>query len=133
MRLTRPQTKPLVALPATAAWGWAVRRLLVTPSHPVRVNGAWCRPLSVAGARPVKHSGFVYTLVLDDPSWPATAAAPGPSPRCNRRLLVEGVEAVTWGHGLEGPVVGHSFFGGGRVLSSGRRPRSDAAARPHWC
>ena len=24
---------------------------------------------------------------------------------------------MTWGHGLEGPLVGHYFFGGGRVLA----------------
>ena len=40
-------------------------------------------------------------------------------------LLVDGVECVTLGHGLEGGVVGHPYYGTSRVLR-------DLAVLPGW-
>ena len=82
--------------------------LVLTPRHPVRVGGVWRRPAELTDAR-VGHDGAVFNLVLEG----------------GHVLLVDGVEAVTWGHGLQGDVVGHPFYGTSRIVES-------LAAMPGW-
>lgn len=66
----------------------------------MRFSGEWLRPASI-GAITERHDGFVYNFVLD---------------RCHS-LLVGGVECVTWGHGFDGPIVEHPYFGTERVVT----------------
>lgn len=91
VRIARPLMKKLVALPGG---------LMITPHHPVRINGDWQLPRELATRMVDNHSGCVYNFILD---------------RCHI-LLVNGIECVTWNHGIPGTVVGHPFFGTSRVL-----------------
>lgn len=68
---------------------------LLTPYHPVRVHGHWRFPVSVG--RPVTVDvAAVFNVVL----------APGAGD-----VVVGGYACATLGHGLEGPVIGHAYFG----------------------
>merc|ERR1719337_141452 len=58
----------------------------LTPGHPVRVGGVWRAARDVAGARPVATTPHVYNFVLERA----------------HVVLVDGVEAATWVHGLLG-------------------------------
>jgi len=91
VRIARPATKRLVSLPGG---------LTITPGHPVRVNGHWQLPRDLTAKVVENQSGYVYNFILD---------------RCHV-LLVDGVECVTWGHGIEGEVVGHMYYGTSHVL-----------------
>lgn len=94
VRIARDTARSIVALPGG---------LHITPRHPVRVGGLWQLPRDLPGASLVPCAGgCVYNLVLD---------------RCHV-LLVEGLECATWGHGLEGDIIGHAFFGSHRVLDN---------------
>jgi len=94
VRIAREVAKGLVALPGG---------LQITPRHPVRIGGRWQLPCEIPGAVAVPNlAGYVYNLILDS---------------CHV-VLVDGVECATWGHGLQGDVVGHAFFGTQRVLRS---------------
>lgn len=86
--------------------------LSITPWHPVRVGGQWRFPADVvaeaAAASPVPvdpHSLLeapprVYNLVLDS----------------GHVVVVDGVEAVTLGHGFQEDVLRHPFFGTAAVV-----------------
>jgi hypothetical protein len=65
--------------------------LVLTPRHPIRVDGKWTLPVGEAAT-----GSTVYNFVLD---------------RCHV-LMVNGVECVTLGHGLTEPVVAHPYYGG---------------------
>jgi hypothetical protein len=69
--------------------------LLLTPSHPIRVDGVWLRPKHLSSRRVANSEQVVYNFVLES----------------NHVLLVNGVECVTWGHGLTDPTVTHEFYG----------------------
>eukprot|EP00927_Polykrikos_kofoidii_P047752 TRINITY_DN42025_c0_g1_i1.p1 TRINITY_DN42025_c0_g1~~TRINITY_DN42025_c0_g1_i1.p1 ORF type:complete len:780 (-),score=107.70 TRINITY_DN42025_c0_g1_i1:845-3103(-) len=97
-------TRSLVVLPTG---------LRITPRHPVRVEGIWRRPADLDAASLTVAVGTdtdvveatpvcLYNFVLD---------------RCHV-LVVNGVECVTWGHGLDGSIVSHEFYGTGRVLTA---------------
>ncbi|CAE8597663.1 unnamed protein product [Polarella glacialis] len=91
-RIHRDPAQLLVTLP---------EGLTITRQHPVRIDGVWMRPCNVPGRCYVPTaSGMVYNFVLD---------------RCHV-LVVDGVECATWGHGLQGNVIGHPFFGTDRVV-----------------
>lgn len=77
----------------------------LTPGHPVRVGGVWRAARDVAGARPVATTPHVYNFVLERA----------------HVVLVDGVEAATWAHGLEDAGVAHAFYGTRAVLDALRR------------
>lgn len=58
--------------------------LTITPRHPIRVNGEWTQPCKLTSDETSNESGFVYNFVLDRSHVP----------------LINGIECVTWGHGL---------------------------------
>jgi hypothetical protein len=96
-----------VQLAAKIRRGGPLRQLpggaTLTDKHPAMLNGSWVYPrdLPVELAATVPNpAGWVYNYVLD----------------ASHQLLVDGTPCVTWGHGLEGPVVGHRFFGTNAVL-----------------
>ncbi|KAK2058676.1 von Willebrand factor type A domain-containing protein [Colletotrichum caudatum] len=80
--------------------------LVVTPWHPISLDGAgggsWAFPASVAGRRPVRYTGCVYSVLLQ-PDRDAAAHA----------LEVAGVWGVTLGHGVVSgrDARAHAFFG----------------------
>jgi len=94
VRIARDTSKPLIALPGG---------LRITPRHPVLIGGHWQLPCDVTGATSVANEfGYVYNLVLD---------------RCHL-VPVDGVECATWGHGFQGDVIEHAFFGTQRVVDN---------------
>jgi hypothetical protein len=102
VRIARP-SKKLVAFPGG---------LTITPRHPVRMAGKWVLPGEMWN--PSQHgvanpSGLVYNFVLD---------------RCHV-LLIDGVECVTWGHGIEDDVVRHPYYGTSEVIT-------DLSRLPGW-
>ncbi|KAJ3300319.1 hypothetical protein HDU76_006122, partial [Blyttiomyces sp. JEL0837] len=81
--------------------------LVLTPWHPVLIDGVWRFPCTVEGvcmAEPVRR---VYSLVVED--------VEGNGRRCSA-VVVDGVVCVTLGHGLTGDVVGHGYLGTERVI-----------------
>jgi len=64
--------------------------LTITKRHPVRINGVWRLPSQISDTTEVANpSGYVYNFVLDS----------------DHILLVNGIECITWAHGLTDPVV----------------------------
>jgi len=101
-KIARALDEDLVCLPQGGG-------LTITPKHPVRLEGRWVMPGEVEGAERVQHDGWVYCFVLE---------------RCHV-LLVNGVECVTWGHGLNEPGVQHDYYGTNRIIE-------DLEALPGW-
>lgn len=90
--------------------------LLVTAWHPIRgPDAGWVFPCTVAGATVVPHDGAVYNFVLD--------GFDGPDGLDGHEMTIEGVVCVTLGHGLDGPVVAHPYYGTERVVEDLRRMR----------
>lgn len=104
VRIARSPSKNLVAFPGGLA---------ITAKHPVRISGKWMLPgffRNHQGAYEVPNpSGFVYNFVLDR----------------SHIVVVDGVECVTWGHGVEDEVVKHPYYGTDEVIS-------DLARLPGW-
>jgi len=83
--------------------------LTLTSKHPVYVNGVWALPETVGSPAPLPSPTLVFNLVLDH----------------THVILVNNTPAVTLGHGLEGPVVGHTYWGTRRVID-------DLQTLPGW-
>ena len=73
--------------------------LLVTPWHPVRIDGKWQFPANIVAPQQ-RDCEAVYSFVLD-------------AEHC---MIIDGVECVTLGHNLTGDVVGHPYFGSQSVV-----------------
>jgi Mg-chelatase subunit ChlD len=83
--------------------------LLITPWHPIRIDGVWQFPADVGGFRD-RLVQVVYNLVLDR----------------GHIVYADGYEACTLAHGFnDSPVIQHDFFGTERVLM-------DLAQVPGW-
>jgi len=83
--------------------------LCLTEWHPIQDGrGQWRFPLLV-GRRVVRRYAFVYNLVLEH----------------EHVAMIGGVPCVTLGHGIDGPVVGHPFWGTPAVIAM-------LAAQPGW-
>jgi hypothetical protein len=68
--------------------------VMLTPFHPVCVNGLWTWPRLVH-ATTLRFCDAVYNLVLED----------------GNRVDLDGVTAVTLGHELRGAIVEHHIYG----------------------
>lgn len=68
--------------------------VMLTPFHPVCVDGRWTWPRLVH-ATTLRFCDAVYNLVLED----------------GNRVDLDGVTAITLGHELEGPIVEHHIYG----------------------
>lgn len=77
---------------------------VLTPWHPVRVDGRWEFPCRL-GATVEMHCEAVYNFLLDS----------------DHRIYINGVETVTLAHGLRGPTVEHDYFGTERVAKDLKR------------
>lgn len=100
VRIARSPSKNLVAFPGGLA---------ITAKHPVRISGKWMLPGEMRQDQVPNPSGFVYNFVLDR----------------SHIVVVDGVECVTWGHGIEDEVVKHPYYGTDEVIS-------DLARLPGW-
>jgi len=91
--IDRDPSKRLVSLPGG---------LTITGGHPIRIDGEWKLPREIETAvAEANTSGKVYNFVLDR----------------SHVVLVNGIECITWGHGLTDPVVKHSYFGTSQIIS----------------
>ncbi|CAF0863175.1 unnamed protein product [Didymodactylos carnosus] len=73
--------------------------LLITPWHPVRINGKWSFPDDIGKKIEVKCKS-VFNLILDS----------------GHIALINGIECVTLGHGFKEEVVAHEYYGTTKVL-----------------
>jgi len=73
--------------------------LLVTPYHPVRIDGKWNFPRDL-GKVTERSCASVYSFVLKD----------------GHVMVINGVECVTLGHEFQDEVVQHNYFGSKRVI-----------------
>merc|ERR1712025_1464817 len=92
VRVARSPSKSLVAFPSG---------LTITAKHPVRISGKWMLPGEMRQEEVANPSGYVYNFVLD---------------QCHI-IMTDGVECVTWGHGIEDSVVTHPYYGTDEVIS----------------
>lgn len=90
--------------------------LLITPWHPVRDSeGTWYFPAERHGSS-ICAVNTVYNLVLNR----------------DHIVIIEGVEAITLGHGLTGPVVGHDYFGTTAVIEDLNKQPGMEHGRPTY-
>jgi hypothetical protein len=87
--------------------------LLITPWHPLRMNGKWVFPADVIGYND-RIMPTVYNLVLDS----------------GHMVYAGGLLACTLGHGFTEPVVAHPFFGTERVIGELRKVAGWDIGRP---
>lgn len=112
--LLNAKSEPLLRLPGG---------LQITPKHPVRMaGGQWCRPKDLPNAQRIqpaqlistneedKDKYLVYNFVLDSA----------------HVVTVNGMECVTWGHGLTDPTTAHPYFGDMNAIER------DLSAMPGW-
>ena len=88
MPVANPQT--MVSLPGG---------LVITPHHPIRLDGRWVFPKDVEAAGEVECTEH-YTFVLE----------------VGHTVMISGTECVTLGHAFTDNVVRHAFFGSQRVV-----------------
>eukprot|EP01083_Nonionella_stella_P179816 639417_1 len=79
--------------------------LVVTGGHPIRRNGIWCRPREQSDAQVHEGCDTVITFVLDT----------------SHVLIVNGMECITWGHGMKEEVVHDPFYGTEKVTEMLKR------------
>jgi len=74
--------------------------LLLTPWHPVRINGEWTFPSSLAAVT-TRQCDAIYSFILDS----------------HHSMFIESVEAVTLGHNFkDNEVIRHPYFGSQAVI-----------------
>jgi len=78
--------------------------LQITPWHPVKHRGEWKFPADIIPGEE-KPCEAVYSLVLSS----------------GHTVMIGGIECVTLGHELEGPVVGHEYLGTSKVIQDLKR------------
>jgi len=100
VQIVTPPNKRMVSLPG----GLAISR-----RHPVHFAGEWQLPCNVPGVVECESCNFVYNFVLNQ----------------NHTVLVNGIRCVTWGHGMEGRIVGHPYYGTNCIIQ-------DLATSPGW-
>ena len=81
--------------------GVIINDAIFTPWHPIMIDGEWKFPADVGDIEDVMIDAW-YNLVLSD----------GVS------IILNGIEAVTLGHGLKGDVVEHPYFGTNKVIDA---------------
>ncbi|CAF1053365.1 unnamed protein product [Didymodactylos carnosus] len=93
--------------------------LLITPWHPVRINGTWIFPDDI-GKRIEIECESVFNLVLNS----------------GHIALINGSECVTLGHGFKEDVVAHEYYGTKKVLDDLREfdgfDEGHVIIKPQW-
>ena len=74
--------------------------LVITPYHPVKINGKWKFPTDI-GQTLKSFVGEYFNFVLED----------------GHSMIVEGMECITLGHGLKNDVVAsHDYLGTSAII-----------------
>ena len=85
--------------------------LLVTPWHPLFINGRWRFPVQISSAPRQRSCDSLFSFVLA----PSASYSDG----IRGSVVVSGFPAATLGHGIKGDdVLSHDFYGTGAVLDS---------------
>lgn len=74
--------------------------LIITPWHPIRVDGKWIFPRDI-GTETIVECEEVYNFALD----------------CGHIAIINGIECVTLGHHFKGDVIEHPYYGTDKVLN----------------
>lgn len=70
--------------------------LLVTPYHPVRINGTWTFPIDLARGATIEECPAIYSFILES----------------GHILIIDGIECIGLAHNIkDDPVATHEFFG----------------------
>jgi hypothetical protein len=77
--------------------------LIITPWHPIRINGKWTFPHDI-GRETIMECEEVYNFALD----------------VGHIMIINGIECVTLGHNFKGDVIEHTYFGTDEVLDDMR-------------
>jgi len=79
-----------------------INRLNITPYHPIIYNGKWTFPIDVAiGKNIYIDTEYIYSIVTNN----------------RNNIIVEDYIFATFGHGIQGNVIGHNFFGTENVIN----------------
>lgn len=73
--------------------------LKITPYHPVKIDNSWKFPIDIVGAKNIECDK-VYNFVLNT----------------RKSIVVNNIICCTLGHNIQGPVIGHNFFGTNNVI-----------------
>jgi hypothetical protein len=73
--------------------------LLITPFHPIRLDGKWIFPKDVGQVYEIDSTG-VYSFILD----------------CGHTMKICGIECITLGHGFQDEGAKHDYFGTNKVV-----------------
>ena len=76
-----------------------LNNLLITPWHPVFINGVWKHPADIAPINEYDIS-TVYNLIINK----------------DHIIEIDGVYSCTLGHGLKGNVIEHEYFGNKELI-----------------
>jgi hypothetical protein len=84
-------------------------KLLLTPWHPVRINGEWKFPADIA-TRKSTGCDAIYSFLLKKDC---------DKSRRGMSMIINGYECVTLAHGIENdPVSSHNFFGTEKIVDA---------------
>ena len=75
--------------------------LKITPYHPVKIDNTWKFPIDIVGAENIECNK-VYNFVLNT----------------KKSIIVNSIVCCTLGHNIEGPVIGHKFFGTDNIITN---------------
>lgn len=78
--------------------------LLITPGHPVKVDGTWVYPRDIAETQTIACDA-IYNLVVDQ----------------EHIAIVNGVEAILLGHAYTEGILAHPYYGSQRVINDLRQ------------
>jgi len=81
---------------------------IFTPWHPIKICGNWLFPANIAPIELIPVKAW-YNLILTNS---------GDRCQCEKTAIINGVEAVTLGHGMKGRVVEHPYFGTEKVINA---------------
>ena len=75
--------------------------LFITQYHPVIINSEWVFPIDKGELKDMECD-YVYNFILND----------------RKSIYVNNIICCTLGHGLEGPIIGHPFFGTEKIVNN---------------
>jgi hypothetical protein len=90
--------------------------LILTPWHPVYMNGQWQFPMNIAGDFKVMKAKYVYNFVLGAHSCNQDIDLSGAR---GQSMIVNGIKCITLAHDIvDDEVASHDFYGTDAVLKS---------------
>jgi hypothetical protein len=88
--------------------------LLVTPWHPVLIDGAWSFPVMLSPKTlKTRPCDALYSFVVKNDS----SMHYGYEGQCRSNMVIGGLQVATLGHGIKNdPIVSHEFFGTEKII-----------------